>query len=69
MARKHGVGAGIHFWGDVEQQSNFLHRGANMLIHSADISLFQKHLRAELAAIKSASGIQTEDTFKPTTVI
>ena len=25
MARKHGVGAGIHFWGDVEQQINFLH--------------------------------------------
>ena len=69
MARKHGVGAGIHFWGDVEQQINFLHRGANMLIHSADISLFQKHLRAELAAIKSASGIQTDDTFKTTTVI
>jgi hypothetical protein len=40
-----------------------------MIIHSADISLFQKHLRAELAVIKSASGIQTDDTPKPTTVI
>ena len=27
-----------------------------MLIHSADISLFQKHLRLELDAIRSAAG-------------
>ncbi len=53
-ARAAGVGAGIHFWGDVAQQARFFALGANFLIHSADISLFQKHLRLELAAIKAA---------------
>lgn len=57
-ARAAGVGAGIHFWGSIEQQARFLSLGANMLIHSADISLFQKHLRLELAAVKQAAGLQ-----------
>jgi 4-hydroxy-2-oxoheptanedioate aldolase len=56
-ARAAGVGAGIHFWGSLEQQVRFLKAGANLLIHSADILLFQKHLRIELDAIKKASGL------------
>lgn len=56
-ARAAGVGAGIHFWGDVAQQARFLKLGANMLIHSGDISLFQKHLRLELDAVRQAAGI------------
>jgi 2-keto-3-deoxy-L-rhamnonate aldolase RhmA len=51
-ARAAGIGAGIHFWGEVEQQTRFLKMGANLLIHSADISLFQKHLKQELDAIR-----------------
>jgi 2-keto-3-deoxy-L-rhamnonate aldolase RhmA len=46
------AGAGIHFWGEIEQQTRFLQLGANLLIHSADISLFQKHLKLELQAIR-----------------
>jgi len=56
-ARAAGVGAGIHFWGSVEEHARFLKLGANMLIHSADISLFQKHLRLELGAVKRAAGL------------
>lgn len=56
-ARAAGIGAGIHLWGDVEQQMHFLELGANMLIHSADIALFQKHLRLELGAIRAAAGL------------
>ena len=55
-ARASGIGAGIHFWGSVEEQARFLRLGANMLIHSADITLFQKHLRLDLAAVKQAAG-------------
>jgi 4-hydroxy-2-oxoheptanedioate aldolase len=55
-ARGAGIGAGIHFWGDTDQQIHFLRLGANLLIHSADITLFQKHLRMELDAIKKGSG-------------
>jgi len=51
-ARAAGVGAGIHFWGDPEEQARMLKLGANMLIHSADVMLFRKHLSAEIQAIK-----------------
>jgi len=56
-ARSAGLGAGIHFWGGVDEQANFLRLGANLLIHSADITLFKKQLRAELDAVKKAAGI------------
>ncbi|KAA5540750.1 aldolase [Roseiconus nitratireducens] len=64
-ARAAGVGAGIHFWGDVAQQVRLVELGANLLIHSGDISLFQKHLRTELDAIKNAIGLAP--TPKPPT--
>ena len=57
-ARAAGVGAGIHFWGEVGQQVHLLELGANMLIHSADISLFTKHLQVELNEIKQAVGLK-----------
>lgn len=60
-ARAVGVGAGIHFWGEIQQQTHFLQLGANLLIHSADILLFQKHLKAELKAVKQAAGLQVAD--------
>jgi len=40
-ARAAGVGAGIHFWGEPAQQVRLLHMGANLLIHSADITLLR----------------------------
>ncbi len=64
-ARTAGVGAGIHFWGEVAQQSRFLELGANMLIHSADILLFQKHLSADLKAIRRAAGLCGGDAPSP----
>jgi 4-hydroxy-2-oxoheptanedioate aldolase len=56
-ARKAGVGAGIHFWGSIEEQVRFLRMGANMLIHSGDILLFKKYLGSELAEIRQATGL------------
>ena len=65
-ARADGVGAGIHFWGEVEQQTRFHRLGANMIIHSADISLFQKHLKLELSEIKKSLGLDdTTDGTAP----
>lgn len=64
-ARAAGRGAGIHFWGGVAQQCRLLQFGANMLIHSADISLFQKHLRAELDAIKRESALAAAGGANP----
>ncbi|UCC97920.1 MAG: hypothetical protein JSW66_18990 [Phycisphaerales bacterium] len=58
-ARAAKVGAGIHFWGSVDQQVRMLKLGANLLIHSADITLFQKYLRTELETIKKAAGLRS----------
>jgi 4-hydroxy-2-oxoheptanedioate aldolase len=60
-ARAAGIGAGIHFWGGIEQQAHFLTLGANLLIHSGDILLFQKYLSAELKAVKQAIGLLAGD--------
>jgi 4-hydroxy-2-oxoheptanedioate aldolase len=60
-ARAAGVGAGIHFWGDLAEQARLFELGANLLIYSADILLFQKHLRADLAAIKRRIGAAKTD--------
>jgi 4-hydroxy-2-oxoheptanedioate aldolase len=59
-ARRAGIGAGIHWWGTPEEQGNFHRLGANFIIHSGDISLFQKHLRLEIQGIKRAAGISVE---------
>ncbi|HSI11158.1 MAG TPA: aldolase/citrate lyase family protein [Chthoniobacter sp.] len=59
-ARAAGIGAGIHFWGDMELEADFVRDGANLLIHSADISLFQKHLQLELTALKETLGLNTK---------
>lgn len=55
-ARLAGRSAGIHFWGSIGQQAHFIQMGANLLIHSADILLFKKHLAAEINSIKQAVG-------------
>lgn len=55
--RAAGVGAGIHFWGTVEQSVAFARMGANLIIHSADISLMQKHLTAEVKAVREGAGM------------
>jgi 4-hydroxy-2-oxoheptanedioate aldolase len=64
-ARAAGVGAGIHFWGSAQQQARFIELGANMLIHSGDISLFQKHLKIELSEIRQTIGC--EEAVAPAT--
>lgn len=68
-ARAANIGAGIHFWGNASQQARFLTLGANMLIHSADITLFQKHLLLELAEIRAKAGIAIADSNSPTALI
>lgn len=68
-ARAAGIGTGIHFWGEIEQQARFLQLGATLLIHSADISLFQKHLRHELDAIRRAAGITASAAGPETALI
>jgi 2-keto-3-deoxy-L-rhamnonate aldolase RhmA len=62
-ARDKQVGAGIHFWGSMEQEVAWIKAGLNMLIHSGDILLFAKHLHQELQAIKA--GLSVNHNHRP----
>ena len=55
-AHKAGVGAGIHvFYGDsMEQEIRWAKMGANLVVHSIDISAFRNTLRTEFDIIKGA---------------
>ena len=55
-AREHDRGAGMHFWGAVDQQVRFLEMGCNFMIHSADLLLVRDHLTSELNAIRKHMG-------------
>lgn len=68
-ARAAGIGAGIHFWGSIEQQKRFLDLGANLLIHSADIMLFQKQLTLDLQAIRQGGQEQDNTNSEKMVVI
>ena len=60
-ARARGIGAGIHFWGSIDEHARFLDMGANILIHKADIIFFKNGIRTELAAIRESLGLKTGD--------
>lgn len=47
-SRRHGVGVGIHFWESFQQELAWARLGANLIMHSADITLFSKKLREDL---------------------
>ena len=55
-ARAAGVGAGIHFWGDLEQEIEWARCGANLFLHSADVMLFTSALRSDLNRARRALG-------------
>jgi 4-hydroxy-2-oxoheptanedioate aldolase len=62
-ARAAGIGAGIHHWLPTEKQVRFIGMGANLLIHKADMTIFQTGLQRELAEIRNLlenSAIESE---------
>jgi 4-hydroxy-2-oxoheptanedioate aldolase len=56
-ARKHGLGAGIHHWYDLEQEISLIRdSGANLIAHSYDVALAMESLRPALSALRGAFG-------------
>jgi len=55
-ARRHNVGAGIHFWEGIEQEVAWAKAGANLIMHSADLIFFRQQLARDLEALRSALG-------------
>jgi len=57
-ARRKHVGVGIHVWDAVgfDQEIEWVKRGANLVVHSNDLSLLSGTLRTNINNIKSAMG-------------
>ena len=55
-ARERGLSAGIHFFEGAESQIQWAKAGANIIIQSSDITLFQQRLREDITAIRRALG-------------
>lgn len=54
IAREHSVGAGIHFWLNLEQEIQWAKAGGNLVMHSSDLFAFSRTLKNEIATLRSA---------------
>ncbi len=62
-ARAAKIGVGVHFfWDTIEQEVAWAKAGANLMLHSGDISLFSKALSDDLGLLKSALGDADPET-------
>ena len=52
--REKGLGVGIHFSQEAELQIKWAKAGANIIMHSSDIALFQQRLKDDLTTIRRA---------------
>lgn len=55
-ARRHNVGAGIHFWEGIDKEVEWSKAGGNLIMHSADATLFQKQLMADMNELRTKLG-------------
>lgn len=54
IAREHRVGAGIHFWIDMDQEIAWAKAGGNLIMHSSDQFAFGRTLKNELEHLRKA---------------
>lgn len=55
-AREHHVGAGVHYWLNVDQEIEWGKAGANLIMHASDIHVVQEHMKRELDQLRRALG-------------
>ncbi len=56
QARSRNVGAGVHFWDDIEREAAWAKAGANLVMHSADIRFVRNGLSREFKQLREALG-------------
>ena len=54
--RERGLGVGIHLSQEAELQIKWAKAGANIIMHSSDMALFQQRLKEDITAIRHALG-------------
>lgn len=52
IAREHGVGAGIHFWLDMQRELEWARAGGNLIMHSSDLATFSRTLKNEIEQLR-----------------
>jgi 2-keto-3-deoxy-L-rhamnonate aldolase RhmA len=52
IAREHGVGAGIHYWLDLDQEVTWSRAGGNLVMHSSDLAAFSRTLKREIGELR-----------------
>ncbi len=62
-ARAHKIGVGIHFWADISLEINWIINGANLVVHSSDIDVYEQNLRLDIQKIKAAAGDKIDTSF------
>jgi 4-hydroxy-2-oxoheptanedioate aldolase len=60
--REKGLGVGIHFSREAELQIKWTKAGANIIMHSSDIALFQQRLTDDFTAIRRALREEVDTT-------
>ena len=69
IARKHNCGAGLHWWSGVGEELDWVKAGANLIMHSTDVTLVAQHLENELNHLKSTLGDATGTGATETTSV
>jgi 4-hydroxy-2-oxoheptanedioate aldolase len=64
MVREKRLGVGIHFSQEAELQIKWAKAGANIIMHSSDIALFQQRLQDDITAIRHALSQEVSTTTK-----
>jgi len=59
--REKGLGVGIHFSEGARLQIKWAKAGANIIIHSSDIALFQQRLKEDITEIRRALGEEVSE--------
>ncbi|SVD19893.1 uncharacterized protein METZ01_LOCUS372747, partial [marine metagenome] len=69
-ARDKNISVGIHFWEGLDMEIEWAKAGANLIVHSGDISMFSNTLRKELKKMREAleNDTQLPDTKGATAV-
>jgi len=64
--REKGLGVGIHFSQEAELQIKWAKAGANIIMHSSDIAMFQQRLKEDVTTIRRALGEEDSTTREET---
>jgi 2-keto-3-deoxy-L-rhamnonate aldolase RhmA len=60
-ARRAGLGVGLHYWESLERELYYIRKGANLIVHSTDITEAARGINGALASLRAAVGDRDSD--------